>query len=89
MAHPIPCCVRCPICDVAIPNGVRHVDCAGATAAPHRLVHGLARYDTAFAGFMALLAIALAVYAAGSAGFLLLGAAAAGLVVAILKLRRR
>jgi hypothetical protein len=53
------------------------------------LRRGLGRYDLAFAAFMTVALMGLAVYSAGAGAGLLLGAAALGVVVAIVKVQRR
>ena len=54
-----------------------------------RLVHAVTRFDVTFAGLMVLLVMGLAIMSIPYAGyFVLLGAASAGALVAIAKIRR-
>ena len=92
--HPVACCAPCVSCGVRIPTGTLAHTCSrtvlGSTATPPvaaGLASGITRYETSFAGLMALMVMGIAIYSAGPAAGLLVGAASLGAVVAIVKLR--
>jgi hypothetical protein len=70
------------------PDLIRLV-CLLSVAGSASFLRGFARYDMAFAASMTVLLMSLAVYSAGPGARVLLGAAGLGVVVAVVKVRRR
>jgi hypothetical protein len=95
VVHPAACCQPCQLCAVAIPAGFAGHTClavvphaAQSAARSSGLVHGVTRYDTTFAGLVALALMGLCVV--GSPGTpLFVGAIAGGGVFALLLHRAR
>jgi hypothetical protein len=95
VVHPAACCEPCPSCWVAIPAGFTSHTCRDVASQPAQtvprsggLVHGVTRYDTTFAGLVAMALMGLCV--AGSPGTpLFVGAIAGGGVFAFLLHRAR
>ena len=92
--HPVPCCLRCPLCGAMVPRENQTHTCAAISPSSHaqgptRAAFLVAkRYEVALPVLMVLLTMGLAVYAAGRLSGVLIGAAAVGGLVAVVKLRR-
>lgn len=95
VVHPAACCQPCQLCGVAIPAGFTRHMCQDVVSQPAQsaarsggLVHGVTRYDTTFAGLVALALMGLCVVASPGTP-LFVGAIAGGGVFAFLLHRAR